>query len=76
MTHPSLIRAINTKSDPLPYTTGWLSHSTMHLLHEKPANILLSPKQEWQVIDDEATSVGGPVLQAGPLKAFADVVEH
>ena len=48
----------------------------MHLLHEKPANILLSPKQEWQVIDDEATSVGGPVLQAGPLKAFADGVEH
>jgi hypothetical protein len=37
-------------------------------------NILLSPKQEWQVIDDEATSVGGlyigyivPLAAIGPV---------
>src|SRR5438093_9883517 len=31
-------------------------------LISRTKNILLSPKQEWQVIDDEATSVGGLYL--------------
>jgi Yip1-like protein len=43
-------------------------------LVSRTKNILLSPKQEWQVIDDEATSVGGlyigyivPLAAIGPL---------
>ena len=43
-------------------------------LVSRTKNILLSPKQEWQVIDDEATSVGGlyigyivPLAAIGPV---------
>jgi len=43
-------------------------------LISRTKNILLSPKQEWQVIDDEATSVGGlylgyivPLAAIGPI---------
>ena len=43
-------------------------------LISRTKNILLSPKQEWQVIDDEATSVGGlyigyivPLAAIGPV---------
>src|SRR3989442_2532992 len=43
-------------------------------LFSRTKNILVSPKQEWQVIDDEATSVGGlyigyivPLAAIGPV---------
>src|SRR5437773_8895225 len=43
-------------------------------LVSRTKNILLSPKQEWPVIDDEATSVGGlyigyivPLAAIGPV---------
>ncbi len=46
-------------------------------LVSRTKNILLSPKQEWQVIDDEATSVGGlyigyivPLAAIGPVASI------
>ena len=43
-------------------------------LISRTKNILLSPKQEWQVIDDEATSVGGLYLgYIVPLAAIGPV---
>ena len=74
-----LIRATIAKSDPLPYTTDRLSHTITHLMNlvGRTKNILLSPKQEWQVIGGEATSVGGlyicyivPLAAIGPVASI------
>ncbi len=50
-------------------------------LVSRTKNILLSPKQEWQVIDDEATSVGGlyigyivPLAAIGPVASSIGMV--